>query len=214
MPRIKTDGLVLYVPMYRTSLNTSPFISADTNHHSCAVTGATWGSQGRRFDGTDDYITIPYNSILQPSGAASWVFWIFPTANTQETIINKGISAGDPDYIIQYARAGTTEALSVYNGTAWVDSTNNILATNLWQHLALVWNGAAISVYVQGIYKEDLVCTSMQSSVNDVSIGRQGGTTRSGNYYSGIIGEVWIYSRALSLSEVQSHRLETMWRYH
>ena len=52
--------LVLYLPLWypHGDMTGSPIYSYDINRHSCTVTGAVWGSQGRTF-GTDDEIETP-----------------------------------------------------------------------------------------------------------------------------------------------------------
>lgn len=54
-----TNGLVLYLPL--PLLKGSTFKSVDPYRHTCSVTGALWGPNGREFDG-DDYIEIPASS--------------------------------------------------------------------------------------------------------------------------------------------------------
>jgi len=53
-------SLELYLPLYE--LDGSSFMSKDACGHICLVTGALWGSQGRTFDGGDDYIDITTTS--------------------------------------------------------------------------------------------------------------------------------------------------------
>src|SRR3990167_5915362 len=47
-------SLVLYLPLWKK--DGSSFMSDDAYGHLATVTGATWGSQGRTFDGVDDLI--------------------------------------------------------------------------------------------------------------------------------------------------------------
>jgi hypothetical protein len=62
---IYDPSLVLYLPFADHDMAGSTIISKDLNAHSCTVTGATWGSQGRSFDSTyDDFISVPDSPSL------------------------------------------------------------------------------------------------------------------------------------------------------
>src|SRR3972149_6505876 len=67
---------VLYLPLYE--LDGASFASRDAYGHLCTVTGATWGLQGRTFNGTSDWINCGTSSILVPP-QITLEFWLYIT---------------------------------------------------------------------------------------------------------------------------------------
>jgi hypothetical protein len=80
----------------------------------------------------------------------------------------------------------------------------NAAQLNTWQLVCGMWNGSAMSIYVNGSIagtKDASVGTIDYSSVGDFAIG--GRTNQSTNYFTGDIDDVRIYNRALSQQEIQ-----------
>ena len=108
-------------------------------------------SYSNYFDGTGDYLSIATNAAFQ-LGTNSYTFetWIFPTAlgviNTNN-IINIGT------YItgLMLRVNGTTTGLQVYTNNTERLATSTGLVANTWQHIALVRNGSACTVYINGV---------------------------------------------------------------
>jgi hypothetical protein len=100
--------------------------------------GAIWTASGQygqalNFDGVNDYVHVPDSPELRVSAAATWLAWVKPNTLDNETVINKNELCGDPDFIIQLAGPGSTNGLSLWDGTAWRNSTDNVLTTGAWQ---------------------------------------------------------------------------------
>ncbi len=76
------------------------------------------------------------------------------------------------------------------------------LPLNTWSHLAATYDGNTLRLYVNGT----LVGSGPQSGTIAVSAGvlRIGGNAVWGEYFSGLIDEVRIYSRVLAASEIQA----------
>jgi len=182
-------GLVFYAPLYHQKLNTSPFLAWDIANgttHSCTVTGAIWGLQGRTFGGNDDDLNCgSAASLFITNGTVE--LWVYPDDSADNRLlvdIRDGV-AGD-GYI-----QNIFSSLGISSGTPYVDtvqtSTLNPLA---WHH-----------VIVSGI---------TFSGTGPLHIGQR----YAGNYaWLGKIGEVRIYNRILIASERQNNYLSTKWRY-
>ena len=106
---------------------------------------------GISFNGTGDYLTAPSNAAFQ-LGTASYTFetWIYPTAlgvlNTNH-IINIGT------YItgLMIRVYGTTTGLEIYTNNTQRLATSTGLTANTWQHIALVRNVSACTLYINGV---------------------------------------------------------------
>jgi hypothetical protein len=94
-----------------------------------------------------------------------------------------------------------------YNGATFTNATALTVSSNIWYHLTYTWNGSVLVSYVSG------TSNASRTSANTASgtafryrIGRSY-DPNSSSYVTGEIGQVLIYNRALSASEVlQNYR--------
>jgi hypothetical protein len=77
-------------------------------------------------------------------------------------------------------------------------------------HLAGVYDGANITLYVNGVAGTPVAKTGDINNYGQVfTVGRYLTETS----FKGLIGEIMLYNRALSLAEIQHNYLGTKWRY-
>ena len=70
-----------------------------------------------------------------------------------------------------------------------------------WRHLAVVFNGSQVQFYVNAILvSTQPLAASIQARGNPLNIGAD---TRPSQFHKGLLDEVRIYNRALTLSELQ-----------
>lgn len=134
--------------------------------------------------------------------------WIYPTAFATNYWEGSIIAKDNPLYKGYVLRCGGTGQLSFalgLVGDAWVDaiSPNNALALNQWQHVAGVYDGSALLLYVNGIQVQST--SESRSIAGDASrklmIGASpGGWTR---YFTGRIDEARIWNVARSAAEIR-----------
>ena len=87
------------------------------------------------------------------------------------------------------------------NVSHYADGTGS-LPLNVYSHVAVTYNGAALVYYVNGVAtKSTAVTGNMQTSALPLRIG---GNTIWGEYFQGQIDEVRVYNRALSQGEIQT----------
>lgn len=208
-------ALALYLPMWypHGDMTGDPIYSYDLNRHECDVTGATYGLQGRTFDGVDDFITIPDTASLDIATKITIILWTQPLgdygAGTNAGIIAKSDSTG-PWWM------GVTRATSVavckarQSDNTEIDLTpTKVLSLDTSYQLALVADGTNIKFYVNAVEEdsESYDGTLLTNNV-DIVLGKQ--TTA---FYEGLIGEVLIYSRDFTLPELVNNYEVTKWRY-
>lgn len=86
-------------------------------------------------------------------------------------------------------------------------STSTLVGTstlplNTWVHLAATYDGAIMRVYQDGVLVGSVTKTGViDSGTAAINIGR---SPVGGSYFSGIIDEVRVYNRALTISEIQT----------
>ncbi len=174
------------------------------NGNNGTVYGATWTTNGKvggayNFDGTDDYINIPYgagkNPSTQPITFSMWV------KSDNPSVAKMFMSLGQsPD-------ANARMYLSHYNGywdmgiqnSGWGSSPVTSATTN-WTHITLVMNGTMAKLYVNGTFSMQKSYTSYTFNQN-FQIGIHSG---GGSYpWDGLIDEVLIFNRSLSEEQIK-----------
>lgn len=208
------NGLVFYAPLFHQKLNTSPFLAwdiANGSTHSCTVTNATWGTQGRSFTAasTADRISVAASSVFNMgTGNYTVVGWAKSTAGASnesifgiKTSASRGISL-------------RSNAFTRHSDAGIEERTFTVLSAGVWTHLAGVYDNVAdtISVYKAGAFVSSTATTD-GSSISDavtIDIGAHDGQAW---WFGGTIGEVLFFNRALTAGEILHLYLATRWRY-
>ncbi len=180
--------------------------SRDKNNRALTVIDDLWTPQGRDFDGLDDYITTP--NLFSGTGDITIEVWV------------KTISLVADQYVVFIGTAGASQgivcevavgyfALAIY-GSATLKS-NSLVTDGAFHHcVATVYGGSHERIYVDRVLQtatRDDAYDIVAAAVNYIS--SYGGAVP----VDGIIGEVRVYARALSVGEIQQNYLATKWRY-
>jgi len=207
---------VLYLPLYR--LDGASFTSADGHGHTCTVTSATWGMQGRNFNSaTPDYIEIPATSTQFNFTSGDFSIIMAVKLDSLAAIVElfcRGAFQVDGWRFAINAAGGlfltTNQTPAANQDTS--SSNGDIVATN-WHTVGATRAGAAVKLYKNGVD----VTSATNTHVNPTTCAR---TAKIGVYddkvsnpLDGIIGEVCIYNRALTPIEIQQNYIQTCWRY-
>lgn len=180
---------------------------ASGNGHTGTVTnGATWTASGRfggafSFDGFNDRIDVPASAALDLIGGFTLEAWVYPTGSGWQTIMLK--EAGIFLSYGLYASGGVAEPSIWINdgkGDDWTPGTT-ALAPFAWTHMAATFDGAMLTLYINGVPVSSTVAT--RPVVASAGALRIGGNTIWGEHFRGSIDEVRIYNRALSDAEIQ-----------
>ena len=144
-----------------------------------------FGGSSVLFDGTNDYLSIVNNSALNLSGGSYTIeCWIRPTGNYAgyNTIIAK---RADPSTAWQIYLRITTGVLGFYNGTNYESSVTP--TANVWSHVAAVYNGTTINLYLNGV---SVLSTAVGNTDYNVPI--YIGSYSTDEYFIGYIDELRI----------------------
>ena len=151
------------------------------------------------FNGTTALVTIPNASVLQLTTGMTLEAWVNPTTvnNAWRDVIYKA----DDNYYLE----GTSQNLSPAMGGTFSPTPlygTTALTANTWTHLAATYDGTTMRLYVNGAQVASRAQTgNIATSTNPLQIG---GDNLYGQHFAGMIDEVRLYNRALSLAEVQS----------
>ena len=174
------------------------------------INGASWTSQGRfgsalNFNGAGNWVTVNDSEALDLTTGMTLEAWAYPTAATG-TWTTIALKEAPPNALAYMMQADPSNHPSAYISTNAGGLQGVIgpqtLPLNTWTHLAATYDGAMLSLYVNGT-----VVASTFVSGNILTSGgplRFGGTSIWGEYFAGTIDELRLYNRALSETEIQA----------
>jgi len=158
--------------------------------------------QAFSFEGANSCISIPANDSINFSGNMPMTIstWVFRTGDAPvEHIVGKRNNCYLGNIQYQLAFDETSGLAFVANsGNFWV-STHRQLPMNVWQHLAVTYDGTTATVYINGLPAASGGGTLGAAIAAPLKIGSAG----SCQSFGGLIDEVAIYNRALSAAEIQ-----------
>lgn len=173
------------------------------------VTIGTTSAQGkigkaRDFNGTSDYIRIPYNSTLNITTAITLEAWIKTTQTTTGDIVGR-IAKGTPwpGYILGVGFStpgvpncwvGDVSGSYVYGASAVNDGN--------WHHIACTYSGTTVTVYIDGVAGTSATRTNgLNETSTPLGIGHLSNIT--GRFFNGQIDEVRVSSIARTANEIR-----------
>ncbi|MBR9677615.1 LamG domain-containing protein, partial [Candidatus Woesearchaeota archaeon] len=109
---------------------------------------------GYKFDGSDDYIRIDDDPMLDLGGDFTISAWINPASfgeNDQGRIVDKNGGVGD-GWSFHVDNNTPTNALSLQIDGAEFNSNNNSIELNKWQLVTVILEGSTASFYVDGVF--------------------------------------------------------------
>ncbi len=173
--------------------------------------------QALKFDGVDDYVDLGSSASLRPTGSMSLCAWapMYHSGNPATSIISNDGNSGAKGYsLYEYSINGTLDAfvfsIASNSTTAYaVASTSRTGSNGGVFHVCGVYDAPnqTTQIYVNGVVEgtktsADGIPASQynQSSQGNPKIGNRG--QLNSYYFTGILDEVRLYTRALSASEV------------
>ncbi len=179
------------------------------------IYNGTW-TQGRynstiQFNGLSSYISIPHSPILS-SDNQTVMLWFksFDTIYTDyKGLIFKAPNTGyDREFGIEFNLNGNID-FTVGNGSSlWEFTTTDVIQTNIWYHIALVKEytvtGDIFKVYLNGQLKTSSNVTWHGiENTNEIVIGKNTSSSKITRYFNGLIDDIKIHNKILSLQEIQ-----------
>lgn len=162
------------------------------------------------FDGVDDYVNLgaSLNTTLDPLNTITVESWVKPATNTGLGVI-VGNYANPLGSQMQFLlrRDGTSYTFWI-NGTSGifkVVEAINTVQLNTWQHVAGVWNGTDLKIYVNGVLSgttTNVTDSSFVTSTNSTFIGNN--QAGSPEIFTGDIDEVRIWNIARSQTDINN----------
>jgi len=203
----------LYIPAWHYGNEQQKAIDLSGNDNHGLIYGAkigptftflakNWG-YGYYFNGKSDYIRIKDDVSLRPNNLTIMLWFMLLTFERDMCLLSKITLPAGPGWIIQhYTTQKRRIQVYFYNGdtfTAYL-LTSSYLELNKWYNVCVTHNGSEAKLYLNGKLESSDSDTTLDHSDHDLYIGCMDGQYRFAN---AIIGEVRLYSRVLSDSEIK-----------
>ena len=178
----------------------------DPNTSAHHISGKVGGAL--TFDGDGDYVDIGDNAYLDSpsnSNALTISAWVYPkTVSGIHGVVSKW-AQNNRAYLLQLNSNRVEFALGYNSGGSYNSlSAAANLQTNNWYHIAGVYNGSNMIVYVDGIFVDGTSWSTAPSSTSaKVHIGDLEYSTAR-RYFNGTIDDVMIFNRALIEEEISA----------
>ena len=188
------------------SEGTTAYDSSGCGNDGTLMNGPAWalGISGNALDsdGTDDYVEVADSPSLDVAGPFTTMCWVYPRHLPRgfTSFINKWMN-----YILQTGEFGPRRLRLIFRdseGQSYcLESPDNILTLDEWQHIAGLWDGDSLKLFRNG---REVASAYVGPAVPDptstlLCISAENGTWQ---FFNGKIDEVKVYSRALSAEEI------------
>jgi len=155
------------------------------------------GGTALDFDGVNDHIITPLDADLDVIPVTTWEAWIYPTIDDASYNMIMSQEDGGWDRFIAI-NSGKFALGRTING--WVPPALIIL--NTWQHIAVVYSGANIKFYLNGVEFVSGTTEGSHSSLGKFTIGsNQAGTQN----FKGKMDEVRVWNVARTQAEISAN---------
>ncbi|MGZ9108868.1 MAG: LamG-like jellyroll fold domain-containing protein [Micavibrio sp.] len=155
---------------------------------------------GLDFDGVDDFVNAGSAAILDNLAAKTACHWVYPRPRTGYNVILYKYQAGGVIGWDVYQNG----ASSSHGGVGFQENFS-LSTDNVWQHYCVTDDGATIAVYKNGVlYDPPDSGGAYGSAGSDASVNLLiGNNADSSHPFEGVLDEVRIYNRVLTLTEIQ-----------
>ena len=166
------------------------------------------------FDGLNDKVGIYDSPVLNPTSALTVEAWInaqgWAGSIWAGNIISKQGTSPDRGYGLTAGENGRVEFTIAMNNLWKSVSTPQILGLNTWYHLAGVFDGSSLKIYLNGMLQDTVAVSGTISPSTGVVINLGENPTFTGRYFHGDIDEVRIWNVARTAAEIQQNMMQTI----
>jgi len=205
------DDLILYIP-FSEGAGTAAYDRSKYGNDGSTFGGSpTWSTSGKlgnaiSFDGTSDYVYIPYTASIDLTDKLTLEAWVKLTAfdTGYRTIVGKTVGSGGANsYELGYAATSHEWFFVIGSSTANTLVGETAATLDTWTHLVGAWDGSIMTLYVNGAFNASTTRTVIESDTHGITIGCDVNSETYNQNLNGVIDEVRIYNRVLSSDEAR-----------
>ena len=216
-----SKGCVLYCPLRKVEVGITPDLSGYGNHGK--VIGpilikigkeyfVKWrgkieriGGNALQFDGVNDYVDCGNDTSLQLTNKLTVEVWTNPAVSGKiRGIVEKGKDSGEYSWqLVHYSDNKFNFTVSADGTTRDTAVTSSVYsAVKQWYHVVVTFERPTAKIYIngkfdkQGTWNKDFFIPAGNLYI---------GTYKGVGWYNGLIDEIRIYNRALSVEEIRYH---------
>lgn len=157
-------------------------------------------------DGENDKIGIGDNAVLNPASALTLEVWInadsWASSIWAGTIISKQGTSPDQGYCLTVGEDGKAEFTVSIDGAWKSASTSAIMGLNTWYHIAGVYDGSSVKIYINGVLQNTTEIASGTATLSSTSLLFGDNPTWNPRCFNGTIDEIRIWETARAESEI------------
>lgn len=177
---------------------------ADTAAATPVVAGSPGTCRYGDFDGTDDHVLVPHDPALNGRDALSYMAWVRPRGwRGIRQIMAKSVHGGGAGRAqMGMFSEGRRLKLRAETAAGRVEVAATLPALDTWTHVAGVFDGASLALYVNGAMaaSRSFTPTTLVATSDPLAISKRVGTSQ--YFFDGLIDEVRVYRLALTPAEV------------
>lgn len=218
---IINDGPVAYYRLDESSGTSAHDSSGNGYNGTYSGSGVTYAQPGAISGDSDTCVLLNGSTgrVTTPGGASpvgwasvtleAWVNLSSNSFGSKATIWATGTTPSTADGIKFWIGAnGTNGGFAVgITGNRWAQATfSQTFSAGTWYHVAGVWDGSAVTVYVNGVANGTSGTVSgntIDDTGSNLALGRD--PQLPGDYFPGSLDEAAVYSTDLSPSRIQAH---------
>lgn len=164
------------------------------------------------FDGANDVVNCgtTLNSVIDPLNTLTVEAWVKPSTNTGLGVIIGNYASptgGIMQFLLRRDNADYTFWVNGNSGVFKVVSASNAVVLNTWQHIAGVWDGSDLKIYINGVLAATttgVTDSSFATTTNNIFIGNNQAT--SPEKFTGSIDEVRIWNSAKTIEQINGSK--------
>jgi hypothetical protein len=201
------NGLIAWYP-FNGNANDESGKGNNGTVHGATLANDRFGHANRAysFDGADDYIDINDNSNYHSLSKITLSLWFKANASTPTWVklFGKHYDASDGSFYLIWEN--NSIRFSAITPTQYGGIVSGNLLDGLWHNAVGVYDGVNISLFIDGVLVSTATNSGAIKETNyHIIVGK---SERWTTYYNGLLDDMRLYNRALSVSEIQSLYLE------
>jgi hypothetical protein len=220
-PMVHTNGLVMYIDAANarsyagsgTTINDLVGGIGGTLVNGVGFTSSNSGSFV--FDGTNDYINSSANVGIVGNSSRTICVWIYVPFSQSKNVYGYGVGSGGQIFdLIVWNTSGYNRVIGHYwgggNDTIGTLPSRNTINVPGWNFIAHTYNGTTASLFCNAVFSNS-VNVGLNTANSSLVIGK--GTYDPYDYFTGSMGALQIYNRALTAAEILQNYNSTKKRY-